>query len=140
LELATREALGIDAGRELEAEADRVKDPDSPLEFVGRAPTLLDRALRLEIKALKAEARERVEGKPALQPYRDTLYRGVEWNFDDVAGYWRWVATAPIEALVEWAKECLDDEAAQAQADIERAIGGDMEAARRIREMTEGGA
>ena len=112
-ELVTREALGVEVENEIAAEADQVEHPGDA-ESLTRAfsPTVLDRALRLGIKALEARARERVEGEPALQPHRDMLYRGVDWNFDDVAGYWRWVATAPIGALVEWAEENLDGEPA----------------------------
>lgn len=141
-ELAQREALGIDPEREIEAGVDMVRhpafDPHDPFD-VARVQTVVDRALALEISEKASQARARVEGEPELQPYREVLEAGVKWNADNKAGYWEWVATAPIETIVEWAKENLDDGAAQAQADIAQAIAGDTEAARRIREITEGG-
>jgi hypothetical protein len=137
-ELATREHLGIDVERELEAEADALKNPPASSWLTPTdAPTVVGRALRLEADRQKSEAHARIESEPDLQPCREVIEQGADWNFDDTVGYWRWIATAPVREVVEWAKENPDDGAAQAQANIERAIAGDTEAARRIREITE---
>ncbi len=45
------------------------------------------------------KARERVENTPVLTAYRDTiLYDWPEGN-----SHWAWVATAPVDEIVDWA-------------------------------------
>jgi hypothetical protein len=90
----------------------------------------------LETDRQKSEARARIESEPELQPYREVIEQGADWNFDDKAGYWRWMATAPVGEIVEWAKENPDGE--EAQAFLEAAREGDFEAARRV--LREGAA
>ena len=136
-ELATREHLGIDVERELEAEVDALSNPPAvELLTLTGAPTVVGRALRLEADRQKSEAHARIESEPDLQPYREVIEQGADWNFDDTAGYWRWIATAPVGEIVEWAKENPDGE--EAQAFLEAAREGDFEAARRV--LREGAA
>jgi hypothetical protein len=125
-ELATREALGIDADLELKAEVDAVENPPSPFDPLG-FPTLLERALKLERAAFRLIVGERIEAEPELQPYRAEISESPSWREYD---YLKWVLTAPVGEIVAWA---------QAQADIERALQGDVKALQRIREITAGG-
>jgi len=107
-ELAMRDGLGIEAGHEIAAEGAAVLQPGI-LEAFARAdsPTVLDRALKLVSLEKESPARERVEGEPELQLYREAIYLSPNWG---EAEYLEWIATAPVDEIVAWAQsDPLDD-------------------------------
>ncbi len=47
------------------------------------------------------QAKQRIVDNPELQPFEKVLL----YDWDGSGAHWRWVATAPISEILEWAKE-----------------------------------
>ncbi|MHC4617969.1 MAG: hypothetical protein ACYTEQ_09470 [Planctomycetota bacterium] len=46
-------------------------------------------------------AEDRTRAEPKLMPFYDLL---IEYDWDNQADHWKWVATAPISEIVDWAE------------------------------------
>lgn len=52
-------------------------------------------------------ADDRVKATPELLPYHDIL---IDYDWDNQFEHWEWVATAPVEEILDWAKNIRDNE------------------------------
>jgi len=60
-----------------------------------------------ELRNWKEAAWERIAREPKLVEYNDVIC--YDWAEEDE--HWEWVATAPIQEIVDWAQYILDEEA-----------------------------
>jgi hypothetical protein len=51
---------------------------------------------------------DRVNAEPSLVPYYDIL---IEYDWDNQGDHWRWVATADIDEVIDWAETIKEGEA-----------------------------
>jgi len=58
-----------------------------------------------------ADARRRVANDPVLAAHADTIC----YDWDEGMDHWRWVLSAPVSVIVEWANRVEHDEAVQAE-------------------------
>ena len=59
-------------------------------------------------KAYEAAAK-RIDDNTELEQYRDLI----TYDWGDMEAHWRWVASAPIAEIIEWAQGIREDEEAQ---------------------------
>jgi Arc/MetJ-type ribon-helix-helix transcriptional regulator len=58
-------------------------------------------------QSLYDQARQRVDNTPELQPFEDTIF--YDWPEGD--DHWKWVATAPVPEIVDWAETVGNNDA-----------------------------